>query len=62
MALIAWGLLAPRAKRQSRLAELHLCGVDLQADDHLALAALLKWGHAWLPLTRLDLSHNNLVR
>lgn len=44
-----------------RIASLLLCGVDLESDDHLALAALLKWGASWLQLEKLDISHNSLV-
>lgn len=49
---------------------LGLAGCDLEGPDLLALAALLHWGcgaHGYgaadrMPLQRLDLSHNDLVR
>jgi hypothetical protein len=41
-----------------RIKELLLAGCELEAEDHMGLAAMLKWGQG--PLTRLDLSHNAL--
>jgi hypothetical protein len=42
----------------NRIRELLLAGCELEAEDHMALAGMLKWGQG--PLTRLDLSHNAL--
>lgn len=41
-----------------RIRELLLAGCELEAEDHMGLAAMLKWGQG--PLQRLDLSHNAL--
>ncbi len=62
VALVAWALLDSRSRHVCKLQELSIRGVDLQSEDHLALAALLKWSTGWLPLRRLDISHNRLVR
>jgi len=48
--------------RPSRLKSLSLAGCDLEAEDHMALAAFLRFGLPDVPLETLDLSHVALVR
>jgi hypothetical protein len=44
-----------------RLKSLVLAGCDLEAEDHMALAAFLRFGMPGVPLETLDLSHVALV-
>lgn len=59
---VLWALQGPRTGASCHLTSLSLAGCDLEADDHMALAALLKFGaQGGGGLKKLDLSHNALV-